>query len=183
MKKLSIIAILLFLMSGCANFTNLEQRVSRLEQLQDQNDIPMTELAGADARWRDGRTTEGTSNVDEITGMADGDWTIVIEENGASSDVYIYIYDADADCSSADGLLQINGTAATDCWHLAIFHIASLIGEGVDKFINVGQSATPGGTPVDGDCYYDTGGTPNGQWCCYNGAAWECIDLDDGTPD
>jgi len=175
-----IIAFSLFLMFGCAT-TNLEQRISALEQLQSE-DMPLTELAGADARWRDGRTDQGVHNVDEITGMADGDWTIVIEENGASSDVYIYIYDADADCSSADGLLQINGTAATDCWHLAIFHIASLVGEGADKFINVGQSASPA-APVDGDCYYDTGGTPNGQWCCYNGAAWECIDLDDGTPD
>ena len=178
MKKV-LIAVSFLMLFGCAT-TSLEQRVSRLEQLQ--NAVSLTEMAGADARWRDGRTTEGTHNVDEITGMADGDWTIVIEEAGASSDVYIYIYDADADCSSADGLLQVNGTAAGDCWHLAIFHLASLVGEGADKFINVGQSSSPA-SPVDGDCYYDTDGNPNGQWCCYNGAAWECIDLDDSTPD
>ena len=137
--------------------------------------IPLTELAGADARWRDGRTTQGTHTVDEIVGMVDGDWTIVIEEAGASSDVYIYIYDADADCVSVDGLLEIEPEAVgTDCWHLAIFHIASLVGEGADKFINVAQSAAPA-APVDGDCYYDT---DDQDWCCYNGAGWDCVTLD-----
>ena len=171
MKRI-LIAISFLMLFGCAT-TNLEQRVARLEQLQ--NAVSLTEMAGADARWRDGRTTQGTHNVDEITGMADGDWTIVIEEAGASSDVYIYIYDADADCSSADGLLEIEPEAAgTDCWHLAIFHLASLVGEGADKFINVGQSAEPTG-PADGDCFYDTDVQ---DWCCYNGAGWDCVSLD-----
>lgn len=61
-----LITISLFLMFGCAT-TSLEQRITALEQLQSET-VPLTELAGADARWRDGRTTEGTSNVDEITG-------------------------------------------------------------------------------------------------------------------
>ena len=58
-------------MFGCS-FMTLEQRITALEQLQSEV-IPLTELAGADARWRDGRTAEGVHNVDEITGMADGD--------------------------------------------------------------------------------------------------------------
>ena len=100
-----LIGLSLLLLFGCANLTNLEKRVAHLEQLQDKM-IPSTELASADSRWRDGRTTEGTTNVDEITGMADGDWTTVLEENGTSSAIYFYAYDTTT-CPSADGTFSI----------------------------------------------------------------------------
>lgn len=170
MKNILII-ISLFLLFGCASFTNLEQRITKLEQFQD-DAIPLTELAGADARWRDGRTTQGTHNVDEITGMANGDWTIVIEESGATSDFYPYIYDSVSCSPVADGTQRIDGSGG-GCWVLARVHFIAAIGEGDDKSINVAQSAEPT-SPVTGDCYLDT---DTYMWRCYDGDSWREVEL------
>jgi len=120
MKKLGL-GFCCIVLSACVHYTGLEERVTRLEKISAPT--ALTELAGADARWRDGRTTQGSSNVDEIAGMSDGDWVIVIEEDGADSDVYFYTYDDGADCSpAADGIQRIDGTGPTDCWHRVDFN-------------------------------------------------------------
>jgi len=131
MKKL-ILGFCCIILSACA-YADLEERVTRLEKIS----MPtvLTELAGANARWRDGRTTQGSSNVDEITGMSDGDWVIVVEEDGADSDVYFYTYDAGADCSpAADGLQRIDGTGSTDCWHRLDFNFFDNIVHKTDDY-------------------------------------------------
>ena len=161
-----LISLSFFLLSHCAGYINLEERVLRLEQLQNEI-VPLTELAGADSRWRDGRTTEGTHNVDEITGMADGDWTTVLEESGATSSIYFYAYDT-TNCPSSDDTLQIDGSGG-GCWHLVKIHVLGLVGEAADgtHYIDVSNAGDLDvGDREDGRCWYDK--TDN-RWECYDG--------------
>ena len=115
--------------------------------------------AGSTARWRDGRTNQGLSNVDEITGMSNGDWVMVLEGTGSNQDVYIYKYDSTADCSpAADGTKRINGTAANDCWYLTRFNIIAIVGQSDDgeHFINISNSDhLDSDLRVDGRCWYN----------------------------
>jgi len=157
-----LILLSLFLLFGCAGYTNLENRIIRLEQLQDDS-IPLTELAGADARWRDGRTG-GSTDIDDITGMANGDWAFSIEESGAGSDFYPYIYDSTNCSPAADGTQRIDGSGG-GCWYLVEFHVMSIVGEATDKLVNVAQS---------GDCYLDT---DDWKWKCWDGNSWREVQL------
>lgn len=172
MKNILIVLICLVLF-GCMGHANFEERITRLEQIQE-DVMPSTELAGADSRWRDGRTTEGSANVNAITGMSDGDWTTVLEEDADSSALYFYGYDSTACSPAADGTLRIDGSGG-GCWYLVPIHVLAIVGEGSDKYINVAQSAEPS-NPSDGDCYYDT---DVNDWCCWDGSStWDCVSLD-----
>ena len=135
MKKL-IIGLCCLVLSGCATMgveqdriLKLQEQVSELHRgyldfmaYKERVRLPATTLAGSDARWRNGRTDEGTHNVDEITGMSDGDWVIVVEEDTGDSSKYLYIYDSSGVCSpAADGLQRISGNGG-GCWYRANTH-------------------------------------------------------------
>ena len=115
--------------------------------------------AGTTVRWRGGRTNQGTSNVDEITGMVDGDWAFVLEGSGTHPDVYIYKYTTSGDCSpAADGTKRINGPAANDCWYVSRFNIIAIVGQSDDgeHFINMSNSGDlDSDLRMDGRCWYD----------------------------
>ena len=105
--------------------------------------------------------------------MSDGDWCLAISGDDDSADIYFYRFDGDS-TESTDDPQYIEPSAGAGCWVLANIHTIALTGEGDDHYLNVGQSAQPS-NPSDGDCFYDT---DIQDWCCYNGASWDCVSLD-----
>lgn len=164
MKKI-LIGFLCFILLGCANFADLEKRVSRLEQLQ-YTAMPLTELAGAGARWRINRT--GDNAIEDITGMVDGDFVLAIDGDDISADIYFYRFDADS-TETTDDPKYIEPSSGDGCWVLSSFHTFGFYSEvdDGDHYIDIGNTGNLNlGSRADGRCWYDK--TDN-RLECYDG--------------